>query len=137
MKHIAVFLMLILLSFSARAYDMVVVMTNAGTGERLNDYTPMAFTENKDMICRGDKLEADGEFLLKSLPEQKLNIVFQIENDYYSEPVAEPCDTFVVKIPAILLPNTLSQVTVEGIGQYITDERPQVLISSRGWAYRR
>lgn len=123
MKHIAVFLMLILLSFSARAYDMVVVMTNAGTGERLNDYTPMAFTENKEMICRGDKLEADGEFLLKSLPEQKLNIVFQIENDYYSEPVAESCDTFVVKIPAILLPNSLSQVTVEGIGQYITDEK--------------
>lgn len=119
---------------SAWAYDVKVIVENAGTHQRLMDYTPQAFSTDGSysVVATAKPVPADTTFMFKGLPDNiALHLGVIVDGNLFSELVSEPRDTMVMSLPAYAFAQQLQEVVVKGDSRYVTDEKTVFLPTKR------
>lgn len=88
----------LLLPLNIFAYNLVVTLKVAETGEKIPEVRVFASNENASSIyAYADYSAADSTYILKELPEKELSVFFKLGEKYLSDTVATPRDSAVSK----------------------------------------
>lgn len=125
---------MVLLPLNMLAYNLVVTLKVAETGEKIPEVRVFASNENASSIyAYADYSAADSTYILKELPEKELSVFFKLGEKYLSDTVATPRDSAVIEVPQAFLPQAteLKELVVSEQSSKFEDNRQIYLPSKR------
>lgn len=124
----------LLLPLNIFAYNLVVTLKVAETGEKIPEVRVFASNEDASSIyAYADYNASDSTYILKELPEKELSVFFRLGEKYLSDKVAAPRDSAVIEVPLAFMPRReeLKELVVSEQSSKFEDNRQVYLPSKR------
>ena len=129
-RNIAICILAATVSHAAGGFDLRVKIETERSRSAVAGLFPEATYPNGWTIAKGVWHQNDSVYRFKDLPDESIQVRYVIDGSQWATDIPEPTDSITIRIPDVMLMQSLSEVTVQADRQYMTDDK-SVYVPSR------
>ncbi len=129
-RNIAICILVATVSHAAGGFDLRVRIETERSRSAVAGLFPEATYPNGWTIAKGVWHPNDSVYRFKDLPDESIQVRYVIDGSQWAKDIPEPTDSITIRIPDVMLMQSLSEVTVQADRQYMTDDK-SVYVPSR------